>query len=119
LCLDGREPPPEHGDGSLLQQRAVCKVALRKKERLVMTLRRRPPHVKDSPDHESETDPAATSGEQRLLTQRAALILTAALLIGAAAGILTYLAGTCPAGAVLTGGTAFGAAIALLNTLIA
>jgi hypothetical protein len=53
-----------------------------------------------------------------LLTLRAALILVASVAIGTAAGILGYLAGARPAEAVLTGGGAFGAAVALLNTLI-
>jgi hypothetical protein len=54
-----------------------------------------------------------------LLTQRAALILIVALAIGITAGILSHLAGSRPAGAVLAGGASFAGAIALLNTLIA
>jgi hypothetical protein len=61
---------------------------------------------------------ADTSERGPLLTLRSALIILAALVTGAAAGILAYLAGARPAEAVLTGGGAFGAAIALLNTLI-
>jgi hypothetical protein len=61
----------------------------------------------------------APDDRRPLLTQRAALIFLAALAIGACAGILAHLAGAPPADAVLTGGGSCGAAIALLNTLIA
>jgi hypothetical protein len=81
---------------------------------------RRGTHYRNLPDgHKRETQ-SGTSGEQSpLLTQRAALIFIAALAIGVTAGILTYLAGTRPADAVLAGGASCAAAIALLNNLIA
>lgn len=61
-----------------------------------------------------------TSADDRgpLLPLRSALILIAAVVIGVAAGILAYLGGARPAGAVLTGGGAFGAAVVLLNMMI-
>jgi hypothetical protein len=83
-----------------------------------MTVRRTPPNG-NLPGHrkwETRQDLPVEHGP--LLTLRAALILIAALVIGAAAGILAYLAGARPAEAVLTGGGAFGATVALLNTLI-
>jgi hypothetical protein len=64
--------------------------------------------------------PPMTPADDRgpLLPLRAALILLAALVTGIAAGVLAYLGGARPPEAVLTGGGAFGAAVALLNTLI-
>ena len=53
-----------------------------------------------------------------LLTVRAAVILLLALLVGITAGLLTYLADSSVPGAVLAGGGATGAAIALFNTII-
>jgi hypothetical protein len=77
-----------------------------------MTVRRSPPEREGPESHHSVAAPP-------LLTQRAALILVAALVIGVFAGMLAYLAGTKPADAVLTGGAAWAAAITLLNALIA
>ena len=82
-----------------------------------MTIRRRAPDGNLPGGHESETQ-QTLSGGQTLLTQRAALILLAAVAIGLDAGILAWLAGTRPAAAVLVGGAACAAAITLLNTLI-
>jgi hypothetical protein len=78
-----------------------------------MTVRGSRPHGKASKDEES-----SGNTRQWLLTQRAALILVTALVIGLIAGTLEYLAGDKLAEAVLTGGGCFGGAIALLNTLI-
>lgn len=80
---------------------------------------RRVPSKRNLPSHPREQTHINSPDEPgSLLTLRAALILVAALLTGAAAGVLAFLAGARPAEAVLTGGGAFGAAIALLNTLI-
>jgi len=53
-----------------------------------------------------------------LLTLRAAFILTAALTVAAAAGVLTYLMTGSAPGAVLAAGPAIAAAIALLNGIV-
>lgn len=53
-----------------------------------------------------------------LLTVRATVILLLALIVGAAAGGLTYLAHRSLPGAVLVGGSATGGAILLFNTMI-
>jgi hypothetical protein len=83
-----------------------------------MTVRRMPSkrNLPSVPRDQTHTSPSDERGP--LLTLRAALILIAALVIGAVAGGLGYLAGARLAEAVLTGGGAFGAAVALLNTLI-
>jgi hypothetical protein len=55
-----------------------------------------------------------------LLTVRAAVVLLFALLIGGTAAVLAYLDGRSVPAAALVGGTALGAALALLhNTVIA
>lgn len=53
-----------------------------------------------------------------LLSLRATVILLLALLIGVAAGVLTYLGGQPVPAAVLMGGGAAGAALALFHNLI-
>lgn len=85
-----------------------------------MTVERKAPKLKRSlpGSGERETRRASPGERDPLLSTRAALIIVAALVLGAAAGILAYLAGARPAQAVLTGGGAFGAAVALLNSLI-
>src|SRR5262249_10554348 len=55
---------------------------------------------------------------QPLITQRAALILISALLIGVTAGVLSHIAGSNPAAAVLAGGAACAGAIVLLDALV-
>jgi len=65
-----------------------------------------------------EPEHVPTRDGRCLLTQRAAVILFAALIAGLAAGVLVYLATANPAGAILAGGTAFGGAVKLLNTVI-
>lgn len=83
-----------------------------------MRLRRMPSNGNMPSDQREQTHAVPLDGSGPLLTLRAALILLAALVIGAAAGVLAYLAGTRPAEAVLTGGGTFGAVVALLNTII-
>lgn len=70
------------------------------------------------PKDSGEESSTGTPGQQPLLTQRAAIVFIAAFVIGLAAGVLAYLAGSKPAEAVLTGGGAFAAAIALLDPRI-
>lgn len=83
-----------------------------------MTVRRKP-SKRNLPSLAGEQTHTVSPDERGpLLTPRAAIILVAALLIGAAAGVLGHLAGARPAEAILTGGGAFGAAVALLNNLI-
>lgn len=83
-----------------------------------MTVRREP-SKRNLPSLAGEqTQSIPPDAGRPLLTPRAAIILIAGLIIGAAAGVLAYLAGARPAEAVLTGGGAFGAAVALLNNLI-
>jgi hypothetical protein len=53
-----------------------------------------------------------------LLTLRAALIFTLAILIGVGAGVLTVLAGNTPPQAVLVGSGAAGSALVLFNWVI-
>lgn len=60
----------------------------------------------------------ANSPGDPLLTVRAAVILLLALLTGATAGVLAYLAHRSVPGAALTGGGAAGGAILLFNTVI-
>ena len=81
-----------------------------------MTVRRSKPDGKRPAGPDTENP----RGRDRppLITQRAALILLAALLIGVAAGLLSHLAGSNPASAVLSGGAACAGAIALLDALI-
>ena len=82
-----------------------------------MTVRGSWPDRKAPGDNRKESPARIPAGEP-ILTQRAALILTSSLVIGAAAGVLGYLARRNPADAVLTGGAACAAAIALLTRLI-
>lgn len=60
----------------------------------------------------------STNDRDTLLTLRAAFILAAALIVAAAAGVLTYLMTGSAPGAVLAAGPAVAAAIALLNGII-
>ena len=80
------------------------------------TVRRRRPDRKTPDATDTENPPGRDPAP--FITQRAALILLAALLIGVAAGILAHLAGSNPAAAVLYGGAACAGAISLLNALI-
>jgi hypothetical protein len=57
-----------------------------------MTLRRRTPDGNLPEGHEKENRPITTDERSPLLTQRAALILIAALAIGIASGVLSHLA---------------------------
>lgn len=66
------------------------------------------------PEHEQAHSPDG----RFLLTQRAAVIVFAALIAGLATGILVYLATANPAEAILAGGTAFGGAVKLLDSVI-
>lgn len=66
----------------------------------------------------SRKDSFRDTSSQGVITERAAVIFTVALVIGIAAGALGYLAGGNPAAAVLTGGAAFGGAVALLLRLL-
>jgi hypothetical protein len=84
-----------------------------------MSVRPKPPKRNLPHSADRETPPASHDGGATLLSQRAALILIAALVIGTGSGVLTYLAGARPAEAVLAGGGACAAAIVALNTLIA
>ena len=83
-----------------------------------MTVRRSQPDGKTPRGYRKATSDG-TPGQQPLLTERAALIIMAALIIGLAAGVLANLAGAKSADAILTGGTGFAGAIVLLNALIA
>jgi hypothetical protein len=65
-----------------------------------------------------EPEPVPSRDGRFLLTQRAAVIVFAALIAGLATGVLVYLATANPAEAILAGGTAFGGAVKLLNTVI-
>ena len=62
---------------------------------------------------------ASPASQRALLTVREALILSAGLVIGVAAGVLTYFAVHNPALAVLAGGPASAGAIKFLDTVIA
>jgi hypothetical protein len=83
-----------------------------------MTVRRSVSNRKTATGFRKESSGEAPGPPPPLFTQRTALIIVASAMIGLAAGILTALAGSKPADAVLAGGTAFGAALALLNALI-
>jgi hypothetical protein len=81
-----------------------------------MSVKHAPAAMEPPPGPEPEQVP---SREGRfLLTQRAAVIVFAALIAGLATGVLVYLATGNPAGAILAGGTAFGGAVKLFNTVI-
>lgn len=54
-----------------------------------------------------------------LLSLRAAVIFTVALVIGCVGGLLAYLAQRSAAKAIFAGGAAFGASVALLNGIVA
>jgi hypothetical protein len=58
------------------------------------------------------------SEPERLLSLRATMVLLLAVLTGVAAGVLAHLAGQPVAAAVLVGGGAAGAALALFHNLI-
>ena len=60
--------------------------------------------------------PDSSVGSERALWL--AIALLSAVLVGAAAGLLTWTGGANPANAVLAGGGAFGAATLLLLTVI-
>jgi hypothetical protein len=70
-----------------------------------------------------ETSKPDAAGKRALLTLRAAVILGSGLLLGAAAGILTYLCGPRHAGglptAAITAAAVFVAAVKLLDAIIA
>jgi hypothetical protein len=83
-----------------------------------MTVRREPSERNLPSLAGDQTHPIPPDERGPLLTQRAAVIFITALVIGATAGVLGYLAGARLAEAVLTGGGAFGATVALLNNLI-
>lgn len=59
-----------------------------------------------------------SSSKNPLLPLRSAFVLIVALLIGLAAGGLTYLVTHSPPAAVLAGGGVFGSSVALLHKLI-
>ena len=80
-----------------------------------MTVRRLEPDVNTGG---RKSEPSDAGGRRPLLTLRAAVILLSALIAGAVAGVLAYLATHNPAAAVLAGGSAFVGAIKLLDTLI-
>ena len=61
---------------------------------------------------------SADPGRGPLLDQRAALILLISLLVAIAAGVLTWCAHQSSPEAVLAGGAAFGATLALLHQVI-
>ena len=80
-----------------------------------MTIRR------SESDRNSGEDPASETGSSvrsSLLTLRAGFILSAGVMVGVAAGILTYLAARRAADSVLAGGAAFAGSVTLLNSLI-
>jgi hypothetical protein len=64
------------------------------------------------------TDAGSSPDGGPLLTLRAAFILTAAGIVAAAAGVLTYLMTGSAPGGVQAAGPAVGAAIALLNGIV-
>ncbi len=59
-----------------------------------------------------------SSKNPKLLPLRAAVILLAAVLIGASAGALTYLSTKTLSTSILTGGSAFAAAVIWLDSII-
>ena len=61
---------------------------------------------------------ANSPGPSPLLTVRTALIFLIALVVGAVAAILTYLAGHSAPAAALAGGSAVGGAVMLFNSII-
>lgn len=81
-----------------------------------MTVKHAPAAMEPPPGPEPQPVPGRDGNP--LLTQRAAVILFAALMAGLAIGVLVYLATAPPAGAILAGGTAFGGAVKLLNSVI-
>jgi hypothetical protein len=80
-----------------------------------MTVRRnrRKRNARGLPDSGSSPD-----GSSPLLTLRSAFILTVAVIVAAAAGVLTYLTTGSAPGAVFAAGPAIGAAIPLLNAIV-
>jgi hypothetical protein len=84
-----------------------------------MTLRDRPPERNARRDDPGRSD-LARPDHGPLLSERAIVILTASLVVGTAAGVLTYLAGSHVAAAgILAGLAAFGTAIPVLHQLVA
>lgn len=79
---------------------------------------RRSGHDGKVPEDPGKESSRSIPDRDGLLSERAALILIAGLVIGVAAGVLAYFAGSKLAAAVLTGGGAFAGAIVLLNSLI-
>jgi hypothetical protein len=63
--------------------------------------------------------PSPKPNKQPLLTLRATVVMLCALLIGAAAGALTYLGTQELAGAVLAGVSAFAGAVVWLDKIVA
>jgi hypothetical protein len=82
-----------------------------------MTLRDRPPERNARRDDPGRPG-SAQQDQDPLLSLRAIVLLTAGLLIGIAAGVLTYLAGSHVAAGVLAGLAAFGTAIPVLHKLV-
>jgi hypothetical protein len=66
----------------------------------------------------SDRNPLPGSGRPPLLTQRAAIIFTPALVAGVAVGILAAFGSAQAASAILSGGAACGGVLALLNKII-
>ncbi|MGW1802039.1 hypothetical protein ACWCQN_40570 [Streptomyces sp. NPDC001984] len=56
--------------------------------------------------------------DETLISQRAALILLLAGVVGAAVGVLTLLSGAAVAPAVLAGGSAFGGAVIFFHMIV-
>lgn len=81
-------------------------------------MRLRPSAADGNPAEDRSNLPGSAS-RQPLLTVREALILSAGLAIGVAAGVLTYFAVHNLALAVLAGGPAFAGAIKFLDAVIA
>lgn len=71
-----------------------------------------------SADNRNDNESDIGHHSPTLLTLRAAVIFTAALVIGPGVGVLTWFASHNPAAAVLAGATAWGATVTFLNTII-